>query len=397
MSDAVRKILLLDEEPGVQRYCLSHFKDYAVLTAPDAGTAQELLDTHQDIQAFLAEPIVAGPELLARCQASHPHTALIVLARETDAGKLRALLGSLTDFQIVYKPLRELALEQAVHQAAALYALRTQRDALLEAQSVLSQNLEQKVGQETRRLEERAQKLEEMNRLKDELVMIAAHDIRAPLSVILGYSDILLSNEPGISENGQAILERIQASASRLLNMVNNILNLAALEEGKLDLRMEPSALTPLVQEVVDGLAGMFEEREVQCTVDIQGDDRPYQLDRVKVQQVLQNLVSNAVKYNRAGGRVHITVRGTPSLITFEVQDSGRGLSPEQVERAFTKFSRFAGGSSPGSGLGLAIAKGLAQLHGGSIWLETQRNEGSVFRFTIVPGYQRQGAGTVLP
>jgi signal transduction histidine kinase len=243
---------------------------------------------------------------------------------------------------------------------------------------------------------DRETQLAELNRLKDELVMIAAHDIRAPLSVILGYSDILLNNETGLTEDGKEILGRIQASSNRLLAMVNNVLNLAALEQGRLELRLAPTRLGVIVHEVLEGLAGMVEERQVDCQVEVAGDDRDYALDAVKVAQILQNLVSNALKFSPQGGSIRIEVRGTPQLATFEVRDQGRGMTQEQAQRAFDKFVRFASGTATGSGLGLAIAKGLTELHGGTIEVETRRNEGSTFRFSVKPGHVPHGAKPLL-
>jgi signal transduction histidine kinase len=235
-----------------------------------------------------------------------------------------------------------------------------------------------------------------LNRLKDELVMIAAHDIRAPLSVILGYCDILQSNEPQISESGREILGRVQASANSLLTMVNNILNLAALEEGRMDLKLAPTRLGTVIQDVMDSLSGMLTERELEWKADITGDEETYLLDSIKVSQILQNLLSNAIKFNRPGGTISIVAAGTPDEITIDVRDTGRGMTPEQAERAFQKFVRFASGSATGSGLGLAIAKGFVELHGGKISVETRRNEGTTFRFTLKPGHRESGPATSL-
>ncbi|HEX7928432.1 MAG TPA: HAMP domain-containing sensor histidine kinase, partial [bacterium] len=230
-----------------------------------------------------------------------------------------------------------------------------------------------------------------------ELVMIAAHDIRAPLSVILGYTDILTETEPEISANGKAILTRIHAAANRLLTMVNNLLNLAAVEEGKVQLTLAPVRVSEVIADVMESLGGMLDEQQVRCSSEIRGPDAAFMIDKVRLEQVLQNLVANAVKFNKKGGTVHVTAITTGDALRFSVKDSGKGFTAEQAGRAFTKFARFSSASNQGSGLGLAIAKAFVQLHGGEIWLDSKPGEGTTFHFTIVPGYRPPESRGVLP
>jgi signal transduction histidine kinase len=126
----------------------------------------------------------------------------------------------------------------------------------------------------------------------------------------------------------------------------------------------------------------------VRCTTEILGPDQEYPVDRRRLEQVLQNLLANAVNFNYRGGTVHIAVTTGGDTLQFSVQDSGKGFTEEQARRAFTKFARFSAGANQGSGLGLAIAKAFVQLHGGRIGLESKPGAGSTFHFTIAPGYQ---------
>jgi signal transduction histidine kinase len=280
-------------------------------------------------------------------------------------------------FRTLQRPVRETDLMQTVRQALSLLSQRRVAAGPAGAANADYQDLAR-----------RADQLADLNRLKDELLMVAAHDIRAPLSVILGYCDIVQNNEPGMSESGKEILGRIQLSANRLLTLVNNVLNIAAMEEGRLELKLAPTRVSAIVTDVIDSLAGLAQERQMEFRVEIAGDDRSYELDAIKVSQILQNLLSNAIKFNEPGGIVHIRVRAAEDKISFEVRDSGRGMTPDQAAQAFHKFARFASGSTTGSGLGLAIAKGLSELHGGMISVETRLNEGSRFQFTVKPGHQ---------
>jgi signal transduction histidine kinase len=225
----------------------------------------------------------------------------------------------------------------------------------------------------------------ELEKFRNDALMIAAHDIRSPLSVMVGYANVMLDSEDGLSERGRRIADRIQVTGSRLLQMVDRILDFAAFESGREELQPEPTRLSELVQEAMDSLAGLVEEKRITVSVDVSGDDTTYLLDQNRVLQVLQNLLSNAVKFSEEGGRVSLTCQGTPGEITFSVGDAGIGLTPEQQAHVFEKFARVSTERRQGSGLGLAIAKSVAELHGGRIWVESEPGRGSTFYFTVIP------------
>jgi len=371
-QNAAIGLLCVNPDPTLLRYLQSLFKDLAVYTATDAAQALLSVQNQPDIGVMVADPQVTSSELVKGFIERLPDGVIVWLGHRPPDPSVE---GPATEavFRMLQRPVREGELVQTVRQALGVYRLRHKR-----LQSA------------------RAERLAEVERLKDELVMIAAHDIRAPLSVILGYCDILLGHEPGVSESGREMLERIQASSKRLLTMVDNVLNLAALQDGRLEIQLAPTRIGDVVREVVDSLAGMIDQRQVECRIEIEGDDRLYDLDRTKLAAVLQNLVSNAVKFNRPHGTVEIKAIGAPDLVSFEVHDSGPGMTPEQAERAFQKFVRFAPGSAAGSGLGLAIAKGFVELLGGTISLETHRGNGCIFRFTMKPGVRAGEARSVL-
>lgn len=371
-QDAAIGLLCLNPDPTLLRYLQSLFRDLAVYTATDAAQALVSVQNQPDIGVMVADPQIASSELVKGFIERLPDGVIVWLGHRPPEPSVEGPATAAV-FRMLQRPVREGELVQTVKQALCVYRLRHKR-----LQSA------------------RAEKLAEVDRLKDELVMIAAHDIRAPLSVILGYCDILLGHEPGVSEGGREMLERIQASANRLLTMVDNVLNLAALEEGRLDVQLAPTRLGDVVRDVVDSLAGLIEQRQIDCRVEIGGEDRAYELDRTKLAAVLQNLVSNAVKFNRPNGIVEIKAIGAPDKVSFEVRDSGPGMTPEQAQRAFQKFVRFAPGSAAGSGLGLAIAKGYVELLGGEISLETRHGEGCTFRFTMKPGVRAGAVRSVL-
>lgn len=387
MYPTAQKILVVDGDEIILRYLPARFDDCAVLTAKDPQTALGLLESHPDVSVLVADPQACGYPLLELCHQRFPRMRQVVMTRGLPlAGPERARISHA--FRTLNKPCRESDLVQVLRAALAeKTALPSPMPGAME---------DTPIAQQAQELRRRADELEALNRMKDELVMIAAHDIRAPLSVILGYTDILLESEPGITSNGQAILTRIHAAASRLLSMVNNLLNLAAVEEGKVQLTLAPARISAIIADVMESLGGMMDEQQVQCSSEIRGPDEEFLVDRGRLEQVLQNLLANAIKFNRKGGSVHVTAFTGGDVLRFAVEDTGKGFTPDQASRAFTKFARFSSGANPGSGLGLAIAKALVQLHGGEIWLESRPNHGSTFHFTIVPGFRPPERRSVL-
>lgn len=389
MPSSPPKILVVDADEVLLRYLPMRFDDCAVLTAKDPPTAMGLLETHPDVSVLLADPQASGFPLLEFCRTRFPEMRQVVITRGMGAeGGDRPRLEHA--FRTLNKPCRETDLVLALRQA-----LVRGTDQPL-ATPLFGEALEARVAEQTQALRKRTTELEDLNRIKDELVMIAAHDIRAPLSVILGYTDILKESETEITPNGRSILDRIHASANRLLSMVNNLLNLAAVEQGKAEQHLVPCRMSEVVNGVADTLKGLLDEQHVTCQVTVEGEDREYLVDRLRLEQVLQNLIANGARFNRPGGSVHVTVIPSPAEIRFLVRDTGKGFTPDQAARAFTKFARFSSGPQQGTGLGLAIAKAFVQLHGGQISLESRPGEGSTFIFTIVPGFQGTRAPTIL-
>lgn len=380
---ATSRLLCVDPDPTLLRYVTSLFKFIPCLAATSAAEALQALREYPDTGVLLIDPQLASGPLIEAFLAHQPHGVIVWMSQQGVSAEAEAAAGDAV-FRTLQRPVREADLVQTVRQAHALFALR--RDAGGRADA----------PQDDKAWASRVGQLTDLNRLKDDLVMVVAHDIRAPLSVILGYCDILQKSEPGLSESGREIVGRIHNSADHLLTMVNNVLSLSAIEEGRVQLKLAPTRLSAVVREAIDSLAGMAQERHVECGAEISGDERTYEIDAVKVAQILQNLISNAIKFNQPGGTVRVRVRGAPDEIVFEVRDSGQGMSPDQASRAFDKFIRFASGGSTGSGLGLAIARGLTVLQGGTIALETHPGAGSTFRFTIKPGYRAAAARPLL-
>lgn len=227
----------------------------------------------------------------------------------------------------------------------------------------------------------------EIDRMKSEFLSMAAHELRAPMTSIKGYSDMLLLGLAGeYDERQKQFLNTIKANVNRVMEMVNEFSEISRLETGALKLDIKPLHLDDLVSEVVVSLRPEIEAKEVNLTVEVPPDLPEVWGDRTRIIQILTNLVTNAYKYTPERGRIAITAQWVDDVVQVDVADTGIGIAPQDQARLFTRFFR---ADHPGvrrvagTGLGLSIAKSIVEMHGGRIWVESQLGEGSTFSFTL--------------
>jgi PAS domain S-box-containing protein len=237
-------------------------------------------------------------------------------------------------------------------------------------------------------LRETTKRLREMDRLKSEFLANMSHELRTPLNSIIGYSEIMLmgidgSLDPETLEDVQSIYENSQ----HLLRLINDILDLAKIEAGRLALEFEKIEVEPLIEKVSRSIAGLLINKPVELIVEVEENLVPIQADRVRLSQVLSNIASNAAKFTDEGtvilrafaDRSH---QGDDGWICFEVEDTGIGISEADLERIFERFQQVDGSNArraDGTGLGLAITRHLVQMHGGTVEARSQPGEGTTF------------------
>jgi signal transduction histidine kinase len=227
--------------------------------------------------------------------------------------------------------------------------------------------------------------LYESNKLKSDFLATMSHELRTPLNSILGFSEVLLSAET-LNDKQQRWVRNIQSSGDRLLNLINDILDLAKIEAGKMQVRVTEFN----VAEVCEGLAGMFrplaEKKNIDLRCQMESNLPNLRQDPVKLQQVLSNLLSNAIKFTPEGGRVVLKVESGAGHVVVTVADTGVGIASEDQEHVFEKF-RQAGNpltrEHAGTGLGLSIVRELSKLLGGEVTLQSELGRGSTFTLRL--------------
>lgn len=232
-------------------------------------------------------------------------------------------------------------------------------------------------------------RLYEMNNLKNEFLATMSHELRTPLNSILGFSDVLLSNAQSLNDKQRRYVGHIQSSGRTLLNLINDVLDLAKIESGKMEQRPVELALGDLIERTVGAMTALAEKKNIDLNWQIDPQLPLLFQDLGKLQQILSNLLSNAIKFTPEGGRVLVRAAlGDAGRFVLVVEDTGIGIPLEDQERIFEKFRQGASISGQrgaltreyeGTGLGLSITKELSKLLGGEIRLHSEFGKGSVF------------------
>ena len=225
------------------------------------------------------------------------------------------------------------------------------------------------------------ERLREIDLLKDEFVAVVSHDLRTPLTAIIGYADFLRRREDTFGEREVRAVRVIERHAHRLLCLVNDLLFIAELQAGMPPLEREIVDLVTLVPEAVEMAEPLAAAAGIELISDATEVD-PVSVDRAKVARILDNLISNAIKFTGKGGRVTVRLRATSTGVRLEVEDTGIGINPAERERVFARFYRARSvidNHVPGGGLGLAIVQAIVDAHGGRFSVTSEENAGSCF------------------
>jgi signal transduction histidine kinase len=239
------------------------------------------------------------------------------------------------------------------------------------------------------------ERLLEADRLKDEFVALISHDLRTPLTSIIGYVELALDDDVGpvLDAERRSYLEIVSRSSERLLRLVDDLLFVARLQAGRLVLDPAELDLAEIARQAVSEAQPRAEAKGLELLYDGDGPAR-VQGDRGRIFQLLDNLVSNAIKFTPEGGEIDIRTRRTADGAVLEVSDNGIGLTPGELERVFERFfrsTRAVDSQIPGTGLGLFIAKAIAEAHGGRISVSSREGEGTTFRIEL-PAQLEAGA-----
>ncbi len=232
--------------------------------------------------------------------------------------------------------------------------------------------------------------LKRLDQMKSDFVHTVSHDLRSPLTAVLGYAELVERVGP-LTEQQQEFVRRIQGSVNSITALVNELLDLGRLEAG-FDSRRESVQIESILTYSLGLFDPLVKDKNIQLIQEVADELPPLRANPIRIRQMIDNLLGNAIKYTPVGGKVSVTVHTEDRQIIFEVKDTGPGIPRDEQVRIFEKFYRASNvAGTKGSGLGLAIVKSIVDSYHGRVWVESSLNEGASF-LVVLPAYEAKEA-----
>ena len=390
----VRPVLLaIDDDPDNRAFLTKAVQrqGFDAVTAPNATQARRQLDGRRPALIFLdvQMPEESGLSLLPQMLRDFPESVVVMMtAYGSEQVAAEALRGGADDY--IAKPIDLHRLRELLERNLEKQRLRAERQSLVARLKDSNRYLMRQHAALRRADDEILQvnrRLEQSSRYKSEFLANMSHELRTPLNAIMGFSEILLDLTMNLTAGERTeFLRNIHSSGQHLLGLINDILDLAKIEAGKMDLHPEEMPVMEALQEITAILDPMARQQGLQLRTVGAADAGVIKADRSKFKQVLYNLLSNAVKFTPAPGTITVSVKDSSEQLTVSVEDTGIGMKAEDLPKLFREFEQIDGSYTrryQGTGLGLALCRRFVEMHGGRIWAESQFGKGSIFTFTI--------------
>lgn len=334
------------------------------------GTVQQQIDRREELQDEIS--------------GDTRDTALLVAA-----GLIAGLTGALLLFSGLISSMRR-PLEELVGAAGRLAS--GDRSARVEVGGLAeTATLGAAFNEMAEELEQEESRREELDRLKDEFVLTASHELRSPLTSVQGFAELLMLDRDSLTPQQAETVEIILDNCRHLVRLLNNLLDLARSDVGRLAIQPQPTEVAPLIEDVVRTMRAQTEAGHQSLREDLPPDLPLINVEPDRIRQILVNLLTNAHEYSPEGASIVVAAQPVGAEVEISVSDNGQGIPEDQLGRIFDRFTRGDAGLTQrvgGTGLGLAISKSLVELHGGTITAESAVGVGSTFRvrLPIAPG-----------
>jgi signal transduction histidine kinase len=236
-------------------------------------------------------------------------------------------------------------------------------------------------------LEAQNEQLRQLDEIKDGFVALVSHELRTPLTSIVGFLEILLDDSDSLTPDQRQFLTTVNRNVDRLATLVNELLFLAQVDAGRLELQLVETDVSELLAEATEAARPAAAAKNIDLTLETAGDGQTL-CDRNRMAQLVDNLVSNAVKFTHEGGRVAVRLDRSGDEIALSVSDTGIGIPADELHRLFGRFFRASSAVSegiPGTGLGLAISQAIAEAHDSTITVRSTPATGTTFRLVLAP------------
>ncbi len=370
------RILVVDDEKETRELlsrALTRLSRFRVELAEDGEEALRRIE-QENFDLVLTDlkiPKKNGLQLVAEIAKSKPEVLTVLMTdHETMDSALEAMKQGASD--CLTKPLN---VEEMI---VRLQRVLEERQRFVRLKELAAQ------------LERANQEFKRLDQMKSEFISVASHELRTPLATIKNIVQLILKGRTGeINEVQADFLSMAEKNTDRLTSILNNLLDLSRIEYGKIDIKSEELDLRGIIEFILSSLKPQAEEKSIQLYMELPKELPLIYGDRGKIEQILTNLIGNAIKFTPEGGEVSVLSKpfyADGNMVAISVRDSGIGIPEDQLERVFEKFYQVDGSlhrSTSGTGLGLAITKGLVEANDGTIWAESQVGKGSTFTFTL--------------
>lgn len=399
------QILVVDDVDSIRSFITINLEceGYEVYQAARGQEALKLIESifFNLVILDIMLPDIDGLQILKFIRKVSPETMVIMV---TGYASLDSSITAMKEgaFSYIIKPFELSELLITMRKALDKQRLSMENKKLLEELTRANKDLEssnvlleEKVRERTKELEMLNQDLNKANielkrldKLKDELVSLVSHDLKSPLTAIIGYASTIQykSVQDMGEEKIKDYIERILNQSFRMLNLINDILDEQKIKEGKMALNGEVTDLGEIGKECFDEMKILASEKQLDYTVEVEPDLPATFLDKSKIRQVIVNLLSNAIKFTSNEGQVRLRVYKGKNKLWVSVIDTGPGIEKSRQDELFKEFKKFKtpdGKEHEGTGLGLSICKKIVNLHGGKIWLQSEEGKGSKFSFLL--------------
>jgi signal transduction histidine kinase len=232
-------------------------------------------------------------------------------------------------------------------------------------------------------LQQRAEEAEQASRTRDEVLALVAHDLRNPLNVVLTSGELLLETVEGLEPRARDGLKMIRRAVGQMDRLIQDLLEVSGMEAGNIPIQTSEQPVDRLLHSACRAMRHVATEKQIELLCEPAADLPPVLADRDRFDQVLGNLIGNAVRFTPEQGQVRVGAERHGDGVRFSVSDTGVGIDPADLPHVFDRFWQAKRSREGGAGLGLAIARGIVAAHGGEMWVESEQGNGSTFFFTL--------------
>ncbi|HNX90511.1 MAG TPA: hybrid sensor histidine kinase/response regulator [Candidatus Omnitrophota bacterium] len=373
-------LMVIDDEVGILSALVRSFRSEKIKIYTNVSAKEALkVAAANKVKVVLSDykmPEMSGVELLGQVKQMNPDIVRILFTGYADIKIVEEAINRGEVYRFINKPWEEAELKTIIFEAIDRYDIKD-KNKRLQAE-LLARNAE---------LLQLTDKLSQMYEAQKEFSSVISHELRTPLAAIKASIDVVVRGTAGALNAEQLnFLNKAKVNMDRLGRIVNEVLDYSKIEAGEYKLNVRTDNINRVICDVAEGFSAAAKEKGLEIYQRLSDDVKDFNFDVDRVVQVLNNLVSNAVKFTDKGGITVSSGMAPSEMVTVSVRDSGIGIAQEDIPKLFKRFQQLGAPGERkygGTGLGLAISKEIIKMHGGDIFVESKTGEGSVFTFTL--------------